>query len=155
MIVRCLMVDFTKAFFIVTDTVDHVILLSKLAQLNLPAFIINWICSFLTGRSQQCKVNGALSDDWSQYCSGLWYWPNFVYCNEIWSVCLVWRYHVACAWAHWHWIGGRVQPHQSLGCCKLLTFKSDQDKRNGFRAAKDYIFSSTACCRWHRTSKLL
>ena len=52
------MVDFTKAF----DTVDHVILLSKLAQLNLPAFVINWICSFLSGRSQQCKVNGALSD---------------------------------------------------------------------------------------------
>ena len=51
--VRCLMVDFTKAF----DTVDHVILLSKLAQLNLPAFVIkliNWICSFLTGlRSQR------------------------------------------------------------------------------------------------------
>jgi len=56
--VRWLMVDFTKAF----DTVDHVILLSKLAQLNLSAFVINWICSFLTGRSQQCKVNGVLSD---------------------------------------------------------------------------------------------
>ena len=53
--VRCLMVDFTKAF----DAVDHVTLLSKLAQLNLPAFVIR---SFLTGRSQQCKVNGALSD---------------------------------------------------------------------------------------------
>ena len=39
-----------------------IILFSKLAQLNLPAFVINWICSFLTGRSQQCKVNGALSD---------------------------------------------------------------------------------------------
>ena len=36
--------------------------MSKLAQLNLPAFVITWICSFLTGRSQQCKVNGALSD---------------------------------------------------------------------------------------------
>jgi len=33
-----------------------------------------------------------------------------------------------------------------MGCCKLLTFKSEQDKRNGFQAAKDYIFSSTACC---------
>ena len=50
--VRCLMVDFTKAF----DAVEHVILLSKLAQLNLPAFVINWICSFLTGRSQQCLM---------------------------------------------------------------------------------------------------
>ena len=56
--VRCLMTDFSKAF----DTVDHVILLSKLAQLKLPGFVINWICSFLSGRGQQCKVNGALSD---------------------------------------------------------------------------------------------
>ena len=52
------MVNFTKAF----DTVDHVILLSKLAQLNLPTFVINWICLFLTGRSQQSNANGALSD---------------------------------------------------------------------------------------------
>ena len=55
--VRCLMiVDFTKAF----DTVDHVILLHKLSQLSLPGFVINWICSFLFGRGQQCKsMNGA------------------------------------------------------------------------------------------------
>ena len=32
--VRCLLTDFSKAF----DSVDHVILLSKLAQLNLPKF---------------------------------------------------------------------------------------------------------------------
>ena len=56
--VRCLMIDFSKAF----DTVDHVILLSKLVQLKLPGFVINWICSFLSGRGQRCKVNGALSD---------------------------------------------------------------------------------------------
>jgi len=54
--VICLMIDFSKAF----DTVDHVILLSKLVQLKLPGFVINWICSFLSGRGQQCKVNGAL-----------------------------------------------------------------------------------------------
>ena len=48
--VRCLMIDFSKTF----DTVDHVILLSKLVQLKLPGFVINWICSFLSGRGQQC-----------------------------------------------------------------------------------------------------
>ena len=52
------MIDFTKAF----DTVDHVILLHKLSQLSLPGFVINWICSFLSGRGQQCKINGLLSD---------------------------------------------------------------------------------------------
>ena len=56
--VRCLMIDFSKAF----NTVDQVILLSKLVQLNLPGFVINWICSFLSGRGEQCKVNRALSD---------------------------------------------------------------------------------------------
>jgi len=40
--VRCLMIDFSKAF----DTVDHVILLSKLVKFDLPGFVINWICSF-------------------------------------------------------------------------------------------------------------
>ena len=56
--VRCLMIDFTKAF----DTVDHVILLHNLSQLSLPGFVINWIGSFLSGRGQQCKINGLLSD---------------------------------------------------------------------------------------------
>jgi len=51
------MIDFTKAF----DTVDLVILLHKLSQLSLPGFVINWICSFLSD-SQQCKVNGLLSN---------------------------------------------------------------------------------------------
>jgi len=55
--IRCLMIDFSKAF----DSVDHVVLLSKLAQLNLPSFVINSICSFLAGRGQQCKVNGKFS----------------------------------------------------------------------------------------------
>ena len=40
-----------------------------------------------------------------------------------------------------------VEFNHMQGCCKLLTFKSEQDKRNGFQAAKDYTFSSTACCR--------
>ena len=55
--VRCLMIDFSKAF----DMVDHVILIPKLIKLGVPDLIVNWICSFLTGRSQQCKVNGRLS----------------------------------------------------------------------------------------------
>ena len=55
--VRCLMIHFTKAF----DTVDHVIVLHKLSQLSLQGFEINWICSFLSGRGQQCKSNGLLS----------------------------------------------------------------------------------------------
>jgi len=55
--VRCLMIDFSTAF----DTADHVVLMCKLVQLNLPSSVINWICSFLAGRGQPCKVNGKLS----------------------------------------------------------------------------------------------
>jgi len=42
--VRCLMIDFSRAF----DVVNHVILLHKLSKLNLPDYIVNWIVSFLT-----------------------------------------------------------------------------------------------------------
>ena len=49
--------DFTKAF----DTVDHAILLSILVNYNVSPPVVNWILSFLTGRSQVCKVNGQLS----------------------------------------------------------------------------------------------
>ena len=40
--VRCLVIDFNKAF----DTVDHVILVPKLLKLDLPVSVVNWICSF-------------------------------------------------------------------------------------------------------------
>ena len=55
--VRCLFIDFSKAF----DVVSHDILLAKLKALELPAFVFNWIISFLTGRSQLCKVGGGMS----------------------------------------------------------------------------------------------
>jgi hypothetical protein len=49
--VRCLCIDFSKAF----DTVRHELLLPKLKKLPLLPSIFNWIISFLTGRSQVCK----------------------------------------------------------------------------------------------------
>ena len=42
--VRCLMIDFSKAF----DGVNHVVLLGKLETLKLPSFVFNWIVSFLS-----------------------------------------------------------------------------------------------------------
>ena len=55
--VRCLLVDFTKAF----DIVHHGILASKLAQLNIPPSILYWIMSFLTDRTQKVKFADYLS----------------------------------------------------------------------------------------------
>jgi len=42
--VRCLLIDFSKA----SDKVDHIILVQKLKALDLPVYVVNWICSFLT-----------------------------------------------------------------------------------------------------------
>jgi hypothetical protein len=55
--VRCLMVDFAKAF----DTVDHAIVITKLNTLPVPSLVKNWIISFLTGRTQVTKVSGRYS----------------------------------------------------------------------------------------------
>ena len=55
--VRCLQIDFSKAF----DSVNHSILARKLSELDLPANIYNWIMGFLTGRTQSVVVNGCVS----------------------------------------------------------------------------------------------
>jgi hypothetical protein len=55
--VRCLLVDFSKAF----DIVDQAIIVRKLSMLSLPWNIINWIISFLTGRKIQLKRGDILS----------------------------------------------------------------------------------------------
>ena len=46
--VRCLLVDFSKAF----DSVDHLVLVKKLKRYNIADNIIDWIVSFLTDRDQ-------------------------------------------------------------------------------------------------------
>ena len=50
--------DLKKAF----DTVDHNILLTKLCHYGFDSATSEWFRSYLTGRSQQCSVNGILSD---------------------------------------------------------------------------------------------
>jgi hypothetical protein len=56
--VRCLCVDFSKAF----DIVDHNILSAKLAKLQIPSQIFHWLLSFLTGRTQHVKVGTSISE---------------------------------------------------------------------------------------------
>ena len=45
--VRCLLIDFSKAF----DSVDHFIIINKLKAFNIADNIIRWVASFLTDRS--------------------------------------------------------------------------------------------------------
>jgi len=49
--VRCLMIDFSKTF----NVVRYDVLGAKLAQLKLPPFVLQWIISFLNGKTQQVK----------------------------------------------------------------------------------------------------
>ena len=55
--VRCLHVDFSKAF----DTVNHFILIEKLQKLDIPPIVIDWIINFLRDRTQQVVINGRRS----------------------------------------------------------------------------------------------
>ena len=50
--VRCLLTDFSKAF----DVVDHVVLIEKISKLKLPDSVLNWLISFLIGRSHTTKA---------------------------------------------------------------------------------------------------
>jgi hypothetical protein len=59
MIVRCLLVDCSKAF----DTVDHVLVVRKLEGKGFPGSIVNWVSSFSTDCFKQLlKINGCFSD---------------------------------------------------------------------------------------------
>ena len=55
--IHALFIDFRKAF----DLVDHGILLNKLAHMNVNKNFWLWVKSFLSGRTQQVKLNQALS----------------------------------------------------------------------------------------------
>ena len=55
--VRCLLIDFSKAF----DVVDHGVLVAKLSCLPLPPSILNWLISFLSGRNHTTKTSAGES----------------------------------------------------------------------------------------------
>ena len=55
--VRRLLIDCTKAF----DSVDHAILIRKLAEYGLEQNVIDWIVSFLSDRTQYTKVDTNIS----------------------------------------------------------------------------------------------
>ena len=79
--VRTVFVDFQKAF----DRVDHNIVLHKLAQHDVPHFIVKWMFSFLEGRQQRVKVNDVFfeldSAGW-RYASGFLAWTIDIFAGN-------------------------------------------------------------------------
>jgi len=55
--VRAILAHFAKAF----DKADHTVLMSKLAELQLPGNIYHWIGSFLSACQHVCRFNGTVS----------------------------------------------------------------------------------------------
>ena len=55
---RILFVDFSSAF----NTLQPYMPIQKLKHMNVNYFILNWYSSFLTNRTQQVKVNNALTE---------------------------------------------------------------------------------------------
>jgi len=53
-----LALDFSKA----SDSVRHFTLLHKMASLNLPDAVYNWLVDFFTGRSHCTKFHGSTSE---------------------------------------------------------------------------------------------
>jgi len=80
--VRCLMIDFSKAF----DVVRHDVLSAKLAQLNLPPSVLQWIISFLNRRTQQVKRASSFSflsqSTWAKFKARVW----APLCTLVWLV---------------------------------------------------------------------
>ena len=57
--IDCIYMDFMKAF----DTVPHRRLLSKLKSYGFTEIMIKWIEAFTTGRTQQVRIDGVLSEE--------------------------------------------------------------------------------------------
>jgi len=55
--VRCVLIDFSKAF----DMVDHAILIRKLSSMQLPPLILKWIVAFLSDRTHATRLDFILS----------------------------------------------------------------------------------------------
>jgi len=55
--VRCVMVDFSRAF----DSVPHLALLQKLQRYGVPSYIVSWLANFLTDRTQAVVTHAGTS----------------------------------------------------------------------------------------------
>jgi hypothetical protein len=57
--INCIYMDFMKAF----DTVPHRRMLSKLRSFGFTETMVKWVESFITGRTQQVRIDGEISEE--------------------------------------------------------------------------------------------
>ena len=93
--VRVVLVDFRKAF----DLIDHAILMAKLADYELPPWVLDWIADFLTDGKQRVKLAYDCYSDWGSVRAGvsqgtkLGPWLFLVMINDIYVNGLnLWKY---------------------------------------------------------------
>ena len=65
--VRVIALDYRKAF----DLIDHNILISKLSNYGINQHIVNWICDFLSNRSQRVKLANDCLSEWKLVPAGV------------------------------------------------------------------------------------
>lgn len=65
--VRVVILDYKKAF----DLIDHSLLIKKLSQYGINPRIINWICDFLSKRSQRVKIADDCFSEWKTVPAGV------------------------------------------------------------------------------------
>lgn len=65
--VRVLVLDYKKAF----DLIDHNILVSKLSSYGINPHVVNWICDFLSSRSQRVKLAVNCYSEWKSVPAGV------------------------------------------------------------------------------------
>ena len=93
--VRVVLFDFRKVF----DLIDHAILMAKLADYELPPWVLDWIADFLTDRRQRVKLAHDCYSDWGSVRAGvpqgtkLGPWLFLVMINDIYVSGLnLWKY---------------------------------------------------------------
>jgi len=81
--VRCILIDYSKAF----DSINHSVLFQKLLQLNLPPNVLLWIINFLSSRTQAVcsfgQTSGWLSITQSIQGSGIGPYLYMIYVSDL------------------------------------------------------------------------